>query len=200
MDLICCDPPYGINYKARKRLLSESRTSRSALYEGSGSCGDDKPFDPSHLLSLGKKLILWGANNYADRLPASAGWLVWDKKGGPQWYGHTSFSDCELAWTDTINRALMFRYIWNGIVRQGEDAAKKGQPRLHPAQKPVSLMKWCISTSHCSSCVLDPYMGSGATLLAAKRLGMQAIGIELEESYCEVTVAFAGKKQRSAQV
>jgi site-specific DNA-methyltransferase (adenine-specific) len=186
--LICCDPPYGIAYKARKRQPSDKRYSRSVLYEGEGSYGDEIPFDPSHILKLSKPTILWGANNYANKLPGSAAWLIWDKKGGPQWYGHTSFSDCEMAWTNIGNRALMFRYIWNGIVRQGEDAAKKGQPRLHPAQKPIALMNWCLAVSKCEGAVLDPYMGSGATLLAAKRAGLPAIGIELEQNYCDVTV------------
>jgi DNA modification methylase len=60
---------------------------------------------------------------------------------------------------------------------------------LHPTQKPEELIAWIIkAVSRCDDTILDPFMGSGTTLVAAKRLGRKAIGIELNEKYCEIAV------------
>jgi DNA modification methylase len=56
----------------------------------------------------------------------------------------------------------------------------------HPTQKPITLMKWCIGFFPDAQIILDPFMGSGTTLRAAKDLGRKAIGIETEEAYCEI--------------
>jgi DNA modification methylase len=68
------------------------------------------------------------------------------------------------------------------MLREGREQAI---PRVHPAQKPVALMKWCLTQVTASS-VLDPFMGSATTLIAAKEMGLTAIGIEIEERYCEI--------------
>ena len=120
-------------------------------------------------------VILWGANNYADRLPASRGWLVWDKRLGT---GPNDQGDCELAWTNRDVVARLFSRFWNGAVGP--------ERRLHPAQKPIEVMRWCLELIPSAQLVLDPYMGSGTTLRAAKDLGRRAIGIEIEERYCEI--------------
>jgi site-specific DNA-methyltransferase (adenine-specific) len=56
----------------------------------------------------------------------------------------------------------------------------------HPTQKPEALMRVLIART--DGVVIDPYMGSGTTLVSAKRLGRKAIGIEIEERYCEMAV------------
>ena len=185
VDLVLTDPPYGIGYTSRKHGENETRTGKST-YEGESIVGDDEDFDPTFLLGAGTQLILWGANNYASRLTDSKGWLVWDKKTLPEFYGKTSFSDCEMAWTNVLGRTLIFPHLWNGIVRQGEEAGRRGAGRLHPTQKPVRLMRWCITLADEPKTILDPFMGSGTTLRAAKDLGRKAIGIEIEERYCEI--------------
>ena len=123
--------------------------------------------------------------NHWDAVPPGGTILAWDKAagGGPA----DSFADCEFAWVSIpkIKRNI-FRYLWKGVCQAGE----KGVKRFHPNQKPIALMEWCIGHMGlpAGSLVLDPYMGSGTTGVAAINLGMRFIGIELDEEYCQVAV------------
>jgi DNA modification methylase len=181
VDAVVADPPYGITHRAN---VKSKRGSIPVLAQYHATVtGDGVPFDPSPLLSVGCQHILWGANHYASRLPDSAGWLVWLKQADP-FIGRLTFSDCELAWSNVGGAARVFKLIWGGIMRQGEGSLGRAGRRLHPTQKPVELMRWCIEKT--KGLILDPYMGSGTTLRAAKDLGRKAIGIEIEERYCEI--------------
>jgi hypothetical protein len=169
------DPPYGIGFQS-----TASRGSAPSSRRGSGGhhgtdwgaiVGDDEPFDPAHLLTY-PQLILWGAHCYASRLPDSAGWLVWDKKRGGTIAAGFAASACDLAWTNVIGHVKTFNHLWDGLRRDSEIGV-----HLHPTQKPVALMHWCLGfVPH--GVIVDPYMGSGPVLRAAKDLGRKAIGIE----------------------
>jgi site-specific DNA-methyltransferase (adenine-specific)/modification methylase len=173
---IVSDPPYGIGYIHGK---GGGCLARSTPFNGVKVAGDSEPFDPSFLF-LFDVIILWGANHYADRLPSSGGWLVWDKRGG---MASNDQSDCEFAWTSFLNVARLKTQIWNGMITSGE---QRGKRRVHPTQKPVEIMRWCINFVPPKYTILDPFMGSGTTLRAAKDLNRKAIGIEKEEKYCEI--------------
>jgi len=168
--LVLTDPPYGI--RVGKQKWFSHQQNQADVY------GDDESFDPRFLLQIGSKRILWGANHYADKLEASSSWLVWNKIGTMK---RGIISDCELAWSDIGGPARMFTHQWIGYFK----ASERGE-RYHPTQKPVALMTWCIMLSRTTGIVLDPFMGSGTTLVAAKELRREAIGIEVEERYCEV--------------
>jgi site-specific DNA-methyltransferase (adenine-specific) len=183
-DLVLTDPPYGIGFESKK-----ARGSSPGARRGSGGhygrdwgpiVGDDAPFEPAHLLSY-DRLILWGAHCYASRLPDSTGWLVWDKKRGGTVSAAFNGSQCDLAWTNVIGHVRTFSHLWDGLRRDSEIGS-----HLHPTQKPVRLMAWCISLTPDAEVILDPYAGSGPVLRAAKDLGRKAIGVELEERYCEI--------------
>jgi len=175
-DCVVTDPPYGVSERTDR--LSKGRGKLAVCNDFPPVHGDDKPFDPSDWLSF--PCVLWGANHYASRLPNSPSWLVWDKREGQ---GPNDNADCEMAWTNLGGPARLFRHYWNGMLR----ASEKSLPRQHPTQKPVALMKWCIChTNMPSGTILDPFMGSGTTLVAAKLEGRKAIGIEIEERYCEI--------------
>ena len=178
IDLVLTDPPYGISYRgtSKPQRVPHRRTTPRQL-ASSIIIGDDTKFDPTPLLKF-PDIIIYGAIHFADVLPISHGWLVWDKLDGVT---PSSFSDCDLAWHKQGTRTAMFSYLWRGICQAGE----KGL-RLHPNQKPVALMVWSISKAKVANIILDPYMGSGTTLRAAKDLGRKAIGIEIEERYCEI--------------
>lgn len=169
-DLLLTDPPYGMDYKP----LRGSDGSKRWL---EGVVGDGETFDPRHLLTF-PRLVLFGAQWYADRLPASGGWLVWDKtpKGAKEGF---YASHAELAWTNTCSSVRKFSLQWGGEARNGE-------AHLHPTQKPVALMRWIIEEfTTPTDLILDPYMGSGPVLQAARETGRRAVGIEIEEKFCE---------------
>jgi len=156
--------------------------------------GDDKPFDPAPFLDMADKIILWGGNNYADKLPAAKGWLVWDKKC------HTTsdhHGDCELAWTNLPIVVRRFFHLWRGVVRAGKENPKNGQ-KLHPTQKPEALMDWCVSLCKLAagSTVFDPYMGSGTTGISAVNKGMKFIGCEIEKNYFDIACERIEREQR----
>lgn len=182
---VLTDPPYGKDFKhsgcgkgGTAQLARVTRNSEPII-------GDDAPFDPAPLLALGIDAILWGANHYADRLPASMGWLVWDKL---EWSTPDSFADCELAWHRDGTKVRKLPLMWKGI-RVGAAARNEctaGQRRFHPMQKPVALLLWCLSFMPRAELILDPYMGSGSVGVAALRDGRQYIGIEIDERWFEI--------------
>ena len=167
-DVVVSDPPYGMGYKPLRGADGSKRFTEAVV-------GDDRPFDPDPFLAY--PAVLWGANWYSPRLPASGGWLVWDKAPRGRKVGFHA-SEAELAWTNVRSSVLTFRLQWGGEAHNGE-------PHLHPTQKPEPLMRWCLELVP-PGVVLDPFMGSGTTLRAAKALGRKAIGIEIEERYCEI--------------
>jgi site-specific DNA-methyltransferase (adenine-specific) len=122
------------------------------------------------LLAIAPKAVIWGGNYWS--LPPRMGWFVWDK-------GQRSFSlaDGEMAWTSEDRAMRIFDYARGTAMQEG---------KVHPTQKPVALMRWCLESFPNAQTILDPFMGSGTTLRAAKDLGRKAIGIEIEERYCEI--------------
>lgn len=173
-DVVVTDPPYGVSERTARQTAGRSKL--AVCNDFAPVFGDDKPFDPVPWTAW--PCILWGANHYANRLPASPTWLVWDKREGQ---GPNDNADCELAWSNRGGPARLFHHYWKGMLR----ASERDQPRLHPTQKPVALMRWCIEMMP-DGVLLDPFMGSGTTLRAAKDLNRRAIGIEIEERYCEI--------------
>ena len=169
VDLLLTDPPYGIDYVGSD--IHDTRTIQ----------GDSEPFDPTPLLRF-NRLVLFGANNYADKLPASPGWIVWDKR--LQSSESVSWPDGDLAWTNFVKSIRIYRHLWAGPIRTGERPTF-----IHPTQKPVGLMRWILEQwTQPGDLVLDPYMGSGPIAQACFELGRRYIGVEIEEQYCAITV------------
>lgn len=180
VDVLLTDPPYGIDADNRDRILSRGKLATPRDY---GESNWDKEPPPRWFLEAAQDTaqvaIIWGGNYYG--LPASSCWLVWDKDNGTN-----DFADCELAWTN-MNRAVRkFKWRWNGMLQ--EQMGDKKENRVHPTQKPLALMRWCLSLVPEAKTVLDPFMGSGTTLVAAKLEGRIAVGIERDERYCEAAV------------
>lgn len=173
VDLVLTDPPYGIGEAAGK---NKSRRQLAQPKDYGIAKWDDKPIDyMDDILSSGKYQIVFGGNFY--EMPASSCWLVWDKQNTGD------FADCELAWTNLKKAVRKFEYQWNGML-QGD--MKHKETRYHPTQKPLPLMKWCITQVKDVQTILDPFMGSGTTCLASKILNKYCTGIEIEERYCEI--------------
>jgi DNA modification methylase len=160
---VVTDPPYGMDYDTNgDRFTLGGRTLPPVR-------GDDEPFDPQPWTD--RPCILWGFNHYPGALaPGSA--LVWIKRSDAA-FGKF-LSDAEIAWWNQGRGVYAYSDTWHAIACE----------RQHPTEKPVGLMKWCVDKV--TGTVLDPFMGSGTTLRAAKDLGRKAIGIEIEEKYCEI--------------
>ena len=177
VDLVLTDPPYGMNYKP----AMSPKGGKWAKHHRLPVIGDDSPFDPEPVLALCVPSILWGAQWYCDVLPISGGWLVWDKRRNGTVNPDFVASDCELAWSNIIGRVKTFQHLWAGLTRDSEIGV-----HLHPTQKPLELMRWCIGLANSPQTILDPFLGSGTTAVAAMMLGRRFIGIEIEEKYCEI--------------
>ncbi len=176
-DLIVADPPYGIALETAYRLRGRGRLAQCIDYPE--IVGDKFDFDPLFLLALDVPTVLWGANYFGHQLPKSSGWLVWDKRCGRM---QNDQADGELAWTNFVKGVRIFQHEWNGFRRDSEIGE-----HYHPTGKPVELYRWFLQLRWTpTGTILDPFMGSGTTLRAAKDLGRKAIGIEIEERYCEI--------------
>lgn len=180
-DLLLTDPPYGIKADNRKRILSRANLAAAKDYgETEWDNAVPEPWVISMAIAKASSQIIWGGNYYG--LPASSCWLVWDKLNGDN-----DFADCELAWTNLNKAVRRVVHQWAGMLR------KNGEDRHHPTQKPLDVISWCFNHVPEVKTVLDPWMGSGTTLVAAKLRGLTAVGIEINEEYCEIA------KKRLAQ-
>ena len=183
VDAVVTDPPYGIGESAGK---AKTRTSGPTAKVNGASryqrdygdkSWDDKTADEAVAVAVGiaRHSVIFGGNYYD--LPPTSCWLVWDKMNGA-----TDFADCELAWTNLPKAVRRLQLLWNGCMR-----VERHIQREHPTQKPVRVMEWCIEQLPPSTeTILDPFMGSGTTLVACAKLGRRGIGIELDESYFEI--------------
>ena len=166
-DLLLTDPPYGIGYAANP-IVGKGKTKGN--HESMD--WDGRPIVDMYELLRGvaNELVIWGGNYYV--LPPSRGWLTWYKPDAPP-----SMAHFEMGWTSRDANARQFSW---------SIAATNPERIGHCTQKPLALMAWCLSFFPEAQSVLDPFMGSGTTLRAAKNRGVQATGIEREEKYCEI--------------
>jgi len=165
VDAVVTDPPYG-------------------LATGKQKCGGSKSLDWGEqewdretcqpavdmAVSAGERVILWGGNYYS--LPPSRCWLAWDKCQPDAWYSTAHF---ELAWTNMDRNARRWR--------MSQVEAYGSMDKAHPSQKPLGLMLWTLNLIPDAQTILDPFMGSGTTGVAAVQMGRSFIGIEREPKY-----------------
>jgi len=194
-ELLLTDPPYGLAIgrpENNKRGRYGKQT--GATHEASG-WDDEAP--SSDLLALvtakAQNAIIWGGNYFSAHLPNERGWLVWDKVNDDFY----STSDCELAWTSLKQRLKIFRRphgLDKGFM------VKDGFGNVHPTQKPVPLMAWCLDQAGRPATVLDPFMGSGSTGVACVQLGLAFTGIERERKYFDIACERISRAQAQGQL
>jgi DNA modification methylase len=179
VDLVLTDPPYGIKYSS-----TSSRTSATKSNDFGAIVGDSRPFDPTWLLAY-PRLAIFGGNYFADKLPPSPSWLIWDKREdlkGKREIGFNDNADVELVWTNLGGPARIISHRWMGMIKGSEWA----EARVHPTQKPVQLMAAIIRyAAKAGDLIVDFYAGSASTLLACAQEGCIGIASEIEEKYCE---------------
>lgn len=165
-DLLLTDPPYGLRDKLQGGTWGKS-------FEG-----DYQDWDAATptvetvetVLAVTRSQIIWGGNYF--RLPLSRGWLVWNK---PE--RGLTMADAELAWTS-----------FDSNIRTFDSSRNPDGKRVHPTQKPLDLFVWCIGQVPQAKSLIDPWLGSGTSLVAAKLRGLRATGIEINEDYCKLAV------------
>jgi site-specific DNA-methyltransferase (adenine-specific) len=176
-DAVISDPPYGVSERTDRK--SKGRGALAECNDFPPVFGDNAPFDPSRWLQF-PKVVLFGGNHFCSRLPDASCWLIWDKRDGVP---SNDNADCEIAWTNLGGPARNIRHLWNGMIK----ASERSDRRVHPTQKPVAVMEWVIDQCKLQrgAAILDPYMGSGSTGVAAIRKGFRFIGCEIEPAYFE---------------
>lgn len=185
-DVLVTDPPYGIDghlsagYKGRKPAAGFVRT-------------NPKPEWDTTLAARDAAMALWGTEKpYAvfgspsrldGALPCREFPLIWDK-------GQVGMGDVSFPWGRGYEMVYVNGPGWHGkrespvirVVHSASAAAREG----HPTPKPIDLMQAIVAKAP-PGVVADPFAGSGSTLLAARNLGRHAIGVEMNERYCELT-------------
>ena len=185
VDAVITDPPYGIG---SNNIIpgGPSKFHKCELINYDKANWDIRqPKAIQNLVALNCRLVIFGANYYADILPISRGWVVWNK------HTNGNFGDGELIYTDKDCALKIFDYVWSGMIKQ------KPEKRFHPTQKPLALMKWILENYTSSGdTIFDPFMGSGTTGVACVQTGRNFIGIEIDKGYFEI----AEKRIKEAQM
>ena len=173
VDAVVTDPPYGLEWREqgfKKQPILDYKEAK-----GWDLLCSDKAIKAIKCYS---SWIIWGGNYYASAIGDCPSLLVWDKMTGKN-----LFADCEIAFSRCNTKTTrIFRHQWCGVFKDSE----RGEQNLHPTQKPVALMEWCLGFLPNTQTILDPFMGSGTTGVACIRLGRRFIGIEKEPKYFEI--------------
>jgi DNA modification methylase len=161
-DALLTDPPYGIDAANMKLGSGKKHFAR-------GDWDKERP-DIIPFIEMCNISIVWGGNYFANNLPITNDWLCWHKKNDGR-----SFSEFELAWSNAGFNCRHLQHHWSGEVK------------THPTQKPLPVIAWSLSLIQAGK-VLDPYLGSGTTLIAAEQLNRKCYGMEISPQYCDVII------------
>lgn len=180
IDLAIVDPVYGgvtqggyMKNAGSTQRLAKARSYNMALWQQPKT--DSDYF--KELFRVSRNQVIWGGNYFADMLPPSQGWIVWDKQRAKG----VKFADCELAWTSFNRATRIVRFRWDGFL-QGD--MKHREKRIHPTQKPVAVYAWILENyASKGDLILDTHVGSASSLIACEKMGFEYIGCELDENY-----------------
>jgi len=178
VDAVVTDPPYGIF----KSTGGDGKMfGKETIYSADDSAAEWDKRPDADLLTLVKEAAdlwtIWGGNYFARDLGDSKGLFIWNKLTG-----NNSYADGECAFTNKTGTLRIFTHQWCGAFKDSE----RGERAIHPTQKPVAVMRWCINFAKNAETILDPFMGSGTTGVACAQLGRKFIGIEIEPRYFDI--------------
>ena len=191
VDAVITDPPYGMNWNTDTTRFSGGSQSNRKRGDGRNDYApihnDADPFDPLPWVRF-ERCVLFGSNHFGERLQVGTT-LVWIKKDEHLW--GSFLSDAETAWMKGGHGVYLKRIPWSPPARAIDSGGDPCRPvGIHPTQKPVALMAWCMDMAKVpqGALILDPFMGSGTTLIAAIRTGRRAIGIEIDPTHYRTAV------------
>ena len=182
-DMVFTDPPYGITIVGGNGKVGGDNKAKNGVY--SEVIGDETTDTAREFyntcISLGmENFIIWGGNYFTDFLEPSMCWIVWDKENTG------NFADVELAWTSFKKGAKLYKWQWNGMIRQG-DKNIEGKTRVHPTQKPVGLFNDIFKDFEFKSCY-DGFGGSGSTMVACHQVNKKCFMVEMSPEYCQTII------------
>ena len=184
-DMVFTDPPYGIDLLGKnKKIGGDGTLGKSKVYRA--VINDDSTDVAKKSYEINKNFadnfIIWGGNYFTNFLPASRCWIVWDKQRPPQ----LTFCGIEMAWTSIDMHPKKYDWLWDGGKRKGSHKDELAT-RVHPTQKPVGMINQIFTDFKFSSCI-DPFLGSGSTLIACEKTNRKCYGMEIDPHYCDVIV------------
>jgi len=192
-DMVFTDPPYGMNldtdYSNRPSRKKEGNKTYSPII------GDDNPFNYKsfHWLDCDEQ-IWFGANYFSKSIDDGGSWLVWDKREDIK-FDKMIGSGFELAWSKLKHKQKIYRY--NNTLFSGNEEARN---KIHPTQKPTGMIIEVMNDFKAKNIILDPFLGSGSTLIACEKTNRVCYGMELDPHYCDVIInrweQFTGKEAK----
>lgn len=189
VDAVVTDPPYGIGYKSHLANLGAQEFDEIA--------NDRGELDLRPILAAADRVLAFGANCYPDQLPHRGRWLCWDKRTIDGSADKMMGSPFELAWSNKGSGYDKIVRVLHGGVVNADGTGK----RVHPTQKPVAVMRAAIEwAAPDAQTILDPFMGSGTTGVAAVQMGRDFIGIEREPKYFDIACRRIEEAQKQADL
>lgn len=185
VDAVVTDPPYGLGDKWQGGAADTK--ARWKLNDGGAAMQWDAEAPTDAVVTLpniAQDCIIWGGNYFP--LEPRRGWLLWDKIVREFTSGHA-----EMAWTTLEQPVRAFNFAHAQLASEGKE---------HPTQKPLPLMKWCLGFLPNAQTILDPFMGSGTTGVAAVQMGRDFIGIEREPKYFDIACRRIEQAQRQGDL
>ena len=174
-DMVFTDPPYGIDWNTDYTRFTGGLIPSENKYNKIHD--DEKAFDPSLLLATYENCLFFGANCFSDKLP-KGNWIVWDKRFEN---GKAFLADAEVAWYNGSGAVYIIAETHQGFV-------SSDKKRFHPTQKPIKLLEKIFEKINAPNLLLDPFLGSGSTMVASHQLKRRCYGMELEPKYCQVII------------
>ena len=175
-DVLVTDPPYGM----------AQQSGRGGKFGDLRIVGDDDTTARDTILDLwGARPALMFGRWSAPRPPGTRMVLTWEKGN------HVGMGDLSLPWKPNTEEVYVLGSGFVGhrgtsVLRHHAPAPARRLGRQHPTENPVSLMRDLLAKCPPEWVVADPFAGSGTTLRAAADLGRRAVGVEIDEAYCEV--------------
>ena len=188
-DMVFTDPPYGMKLNPDYEYVGNSTIGLREGKKYAKILGDEKEFDfisAYNLFEKCKEQFWFGADYYCQQLPKNGGWIVWDKTGGNDSLMNAGLgSNFELCWTKQGHKRDLFRITYKGVCGIDKNDGK----RKHPTQKPVRLYSEIINRwGKKANIIIDLFLGSGTTMVAAHQLNRKCYGMEIDTKYCQVII------------